>query len=64
MGVGSIVICIVSGTPGQATPPLLKAGVTTMLDVIDPVVVLVEVKLIFPLPLAPKPIAVLLFVQL
>lgn len=64
MGVGSIVICIVSGTPGQATPPLLKAGVTTMLDVIDPVVVLVEVKLMFPIPLAPKPIAVLLFVQL
>jgi len=63
-GVGSTVIEIVSGIPGQATPPLLKAGVTTMLALIGPLVALVEAKEIFPVPLAPKPIAVLLFVQL
>ena len=63
-GVGKTVMSTVSGTPGQATPPLEKAGVTTILALMGPLVVLVEGKDMLPVPLAPKPIVVLLFVQL
>ena len=63
-GVGKTVMSTVSGTPGQATPPLEKAGVTTIFALMGPLVALVEAKDMLPVPLAPKPIVVLLFVQL
>ena len=54
----------VSGTPGQAIPPLLKDGVTTITPEIGPFVLFTPVKLIFPEPVPFKPMAALEFVQL
>lgn len=50
--------------PGQSVPPFLNTGVTVIVPVTGDVVVLVVVNEIFPVPLAPSPIAVLLLVQL
>ena len=61
MGAGSTVMVKETGEPGQ---PFI-VGVTVMVPVVGALVVLVAVKeAIFPLPLAAKPIVVLLFVQL
>ena len=55
----------VIGVPWQVTPPFVKFGVTVIVPNIAAVVVFVAVKDgKLPVPLAPKPIAVLLFVQL
>ena len=54
----------VSGTPGQAIPPLLNDGVTTNKPEIGPFVLFTLVKLIFPEPVPFKPMAALEFVQL
>lgn len=60
-GVGGIVIEKVWATPEQP----FKIGVTTIFAVIgEPVLLTAAVKLRLPEPLAPKPIAVLSFVQL
>jgi hypothetical protein len=60
-GVGLTVITKLDGVPEQP----LAAGVTVMVPKIGPGVLLVVVKDgILPVPLAPKPMAVLLFVQL
>ena len=62
VGVGFTVMVKVVGTPGQ---PPVDAGVTFMVPLIGALVVLAAVKAeISPLPLAAKPIAGLLFVQL
>ena len=61
IGVGMTVMVKDSGAPGQP----LAVGVTVIVALIGAVVELVAEKAaIFPLPLAGKPIAVLLFVQL
>ena len=61
VGVGLTVIVNETEVPVQP----LAVGVTVIVPVIGAVVVLVAVNgLIFPLPLAPKPIAVLVLVQL
>ena len=55
----------VCGVPGQVVPALVYDGVTVIVPVIGVVPALVAVKLgMLPLPLAPKPMAVLLFDQL
>lgn len=51
--------------PVQVMPPLVNVGVTVIVAVIGPVVGLTVTKAgTVPMPLAPKPIEVLLFVQL
>ena len=61
VGVGLTVIVKVCAVPPQPDAD----GVTVMVDVTAVVPALVAVKLaMLPLPLAPRPIAVLLFVQL
>ena len=53
------------GVPLQVAPALVYDGVTVMVAVIAVVPALVAVKLgMLPLPLAPKPMLVLLFDQL
>ena len=53
------------GVPLQVVPALVYDGVTVTVAVIGVVPALVAVKLgMLPLPLAPRPIAVLLFDQL
>ena len=65
VGVGLTVIVKVCGVPPQVAPALVYDGVTVTVAVIAVVPALVAVKLaMLPLPLAPRPIAVLLFVQL
>ena len=55
----------VCAVPVQVTPPNVEDGVTVMVEIIGAVVVLVVVKeAMLPVPLAAKPVAVLLFVQL
>ena len=54
----------VSGTPGQAIPPLLNDGVTTINPEIGPLVLFTPVKLMFPFPVPLNPMAALEFVQL
>ena len=55
----------VLGVPVQVTPALVYTGVTVIVPEIGAAVVLVPTKLaMFPVPLAARPIAVLLFVQL
>lgn len=54
----------VIGVPVQVVPPLVNDGVTVMVPVIGAAVVLVATKPMLPVPLAARPIAVLLFVQL
>ena len=53
------------GVPLQVTPPFVYAGVTVIVAVTGEVPVLTaENAAILPVPLAPKPMVVLLFVQL
>ena len=55
----------VCAAPVQVTPPNVEDGVTVIVEIIGAVVVLVVVKeAMLPVPLATKPIAGLLFVQL
>ena len=61
---GFTVMVNVRGVPVQVTPALVKLGVTVTVPLIGAFVVLVGVKLKLPVPLAGKPIAVLVFVQL
>lgn len=64
LGVGLTVMVKVTGVPTQLTP-LVNVGVTVMVAVTGAVVALVAVKVgILPVPLAPRPIDVLLLVQL
>jgi len=49
--------------PVQLTDPFSNTGVTTIVPAIGPVPVFVAVNEILPVPLAPKPIPVLLLVQ-
>ena len=63
-GVGLTVIVNVCGVPEQLCPPLENVGVTVTVAVIGAVPLLVAVNAgSGPLPLATRPIAVLLFVQ-
>ena len=50
--------------PVQLDPPLLNVGVTVIVPDIGAPVMLVDTKFRLPVPLAPRPIAVLVFVQL
>ena len=64
-GNGVTVIVKVTGVPVQVTPPIVFEGVTVMVPEIFELPVLVAVNAgISPVPLAPKPMAVLLLVQL
>jgi hypothetical protein len=65
VGVGFTVMVKFCGVPAQVAPALVYDGVTVMVPVMAVVPALVAVKLgMLPDPLAPKPIAVLLFDQL
>ena len=64
VGVGLTVIVNVVVAPVQVVPPLVKVGVTTIVPVIGAMPAFVDVKDMLPVPLAPKPMAVLLLVQL
>ena len=65
VGVGFTVMVKFCGVPAHVAPALVYDGVTVIVPVIGVVPALVAVKLgMLPLPLAPKPIAVLLFDQL
>jgi len=62
--VGFTVMVKVFAGPGQVTPPFVKEGVTVMLALTGDPVELVAIKgEMFPVPLAAKPMLVLLFVQ-
>ena len=64
-GVGFTVIVKVIGVPVQVTPPFVKLAVTVMVAVTGALVTLVAIKLaILPVPLAARPMDVVLFVQL
>lgn len=63
--VGFTVMVKVTGVPVQVVPPLVKLGVTVIVAVTGAVPVLVAVnEAILPVPLAARPIEVVLFVQL
>ena len=63
-GDGFTVMVNVSGVPGQVGVPLLKEGVIVMVAVTGLAPALTALKApILPVPLAPKPILELLFVQ-
>lgn len=64
VGTGFTVMVKVCGVPVQVPPPLVYVGVTVIVPVIGAAVVLVAVKFRLPVPLAAKPMAVLLLVQL
>ena len=65
VGAGFTVMIKFCGVPLQVAPALVYDGVTVMVAVMAVVPALLAVKLdILPLPLAPKPIAVLVFDQL
>ena len=65
VAVGLTVIVKLTGTLVQLTPPLVKVAVTVIVPVIGPVVPLVAVKArISPVPLAGRPIAGFVFIQL
>ena len=65
VGLGFTVMIKFCGVPLQVAPALVYDGVTVIVAVIAVVPALVAVKLgMLPDPLAPKPIAVLLFDQL
>jgi len=65
VGAGFTVMVKFRGVPAQVVPALVYDGVTVMVAVMAVVPALVAVKLgMLPDPLAPKPIAVLLFDQL
>lgn len=63
VGVGLTVIVKLCAGPGQSTDPLLNEGVTVIVAEIGVVPVLVAVNAKVPVPSAPRPMAVLLFVQ-
>jgi hypothetical protein len=64
VGVGFTEMVKSSGVPEQITPPFSKLGVTVMVAVTGAFVVLVAWKeVICPLPVAPSPIVVFVFVQ-
>lgn len=64
-GVGFTVMVNVTGVPVQVVALLLKVGVTVMVAVCTTAVALVATKLaILPVPLEPRPMLVLLLVQL
>ena len=65
VGRGKTVIVKVLGAPLQVTPALVKTGVTMIIAtcVVLPLLI-VRKDGILPLPLAPRPMEVLLFVQL
>jgi hypothetical protein len=64
LGEGNTVILNVFASPGHVVPPLELNGVTVIVAVIGLLVLLTAVKQgIFPVPLAPNPILVLLFVH-
>jgi hypothetical protein len=65
VGVGLTVIVNVFAGPEQETPKLVKVGVTVMVAVTGDVPVLTAANAaILPVPLVPRPIVVLSFVQL
>jgi hypothetical protein len=65
VGVGLTVIVNVFAGPEQDTPKLVKVGVTVMVAVTGDVPVLTAANAaILPVPLVPRPIVVLSFVQL
>ena len=65
VGAGFTVMVKFCGVPLQVVPALVYDGVTVMVAVMAVVPALVAVKLgMLPLPLAPKPMLVLLFDQL
>ena len=65
VGIGLTVIVKFLGIPGHVTPAFVNTGVTVMVATTTVVPPLMAVKdAIFPVPLAGKPIDVLLFVQL
>ncbi len=64
VGVGLTVIVNVFGVPEQVISGVVFIGVTVIVAVIGLVVEFVAVKEILPVPLAARPIDVLLFVQL
>lgn len=64
-GTGLTVIVKVTGVPEQLTPPLVYTGVTVIVATCGTLVTLVAIKLgIFPSAPAPRPMLVLLLVQL
>ena len=63
VGVGFTVIVNVFEGPGQSVDPKLKVGVTVMVADIGAVPVLTAINDIGPVPSAPSPISVLLFVH-
>ena len=64
VGVGFMVMVNVLAVPGQVLPALVKLGVTVMVAVMGALVVLMPInEAILPVPLAPKPMLVLLLVQ-
>ncbi len=65
VAVGFTVYVKVAGVPAQVVPALVYDGVTVIVAVTGAVVTLVAVKLgILPVPVAAKPILVVVFVQL
>lgn len=64
IGIGFTVMVKLIGVPVQVTPPLVKLGVTVIVPLIGICELVVATKAILPLPLAGKPIAVLVLVQL
>jgi hypothetical protein len=64
VGTGFTVMVKVCAVPVQVVPPLVKDGVTTIVPVNGAPVVLVDTKFRLPVPLAARPMAVLLLVQL
>ena len=64
LGRGFTVILNVVGVPGQLVPPAVKIGVTVIFPKMGAVPGFVAIKEgMFPEPFAPRPMAVLLFVQ-
>jgi hypothetical protein len=64
VGVGFTVMVNVRGVPVHSVPPFRKLGVTVIVAVTGALVVLVAVnEAMLPVPLAPRPIDVLLFVH-
>jgi hypothetical protein len=64
VGTGFTVIVNVVGVPVHVPPALVYDGVTVIVPVNGAPVALVDTKLRLPVPLAPRPMAVLLLVQL
>ena len=64
VAVGLTVMVKLLGVPTQVIPPLVKLGVTVMVPVMGALLELVAEKVVmFPVPLAARPIALLLLDQ-